>query len=66
MPSGYEWLFKYQDKMIPLMAKECALSTGKLPRGGLHRNSVDRITDRPNMTSAVDHGRKELTQPTDH
>ena len=30
------------------------LSTGYLPRGGLPRNSVDRITDRPDMISAVD------------
>ena len=40
------------------MAKGCALSTGYLPRGGLPRNSVDRITDRPDMSSAVDRGRK--------
>ena len=46
------------------MAKECALSTGNLPREGLPRNSVDRITDLPDMTSAVDRGRKALTQPT--
>ena len=45
-----------------LMAKGCALSTGYLPRGGLPRNSVDRITDRPDMTSAVDRGRKASTQ----
>ena len=38
------------------MAKGCALSTGYLPRGGLPRNSVDRITDHPDMTSAVDRG----------
>ena len=44
------------------MAKEWQLSTGNLPRGGLPRNSVDRITDRPDMTSAVDSGRKALTQ----
>ena len=42
------------------MAKGCALSTGYLPRGGLPRNSVDRITDRPDMTSAVDRGRKSI------
>ena len=35
------------------MAKGCALSTGYLPRGGLPRNSVDRITDRPDMISDV-------------
>ena len=44
------------------MAKGWALSTGNLPRGGLPRNSVDRITDRPDMTSAVDRGCKALTQ----
>ena len=44
------------------MAKGCALSTGNLPLGGLPRNSVDRITDRPDMTSAVYHGCKASTQ----
>ena len=45
------------------MAKGCALSTGYLPRGDLPRNSADRITDRPDMTSAVRRGRKaESTQ----
>ena len=44
------------------MAKGCALSTGYLPQGGLPRNSVDRITDRPDMTSAVVRGRKASTQ----
>ena len=44
------------------MAKGWALSTGNLPRGGLHRNTVDMITDRPDTTSAVDRGRKALTQ----
>ena len=44
------------------MAKVCVLSTGYLPRGGLPRNSVDRLTDRPDMTSAVDRGRKASTQ----
>ena len=43
------------------MAKVCVLSTGYLPRGGLPWNSVDRITDRPDMTSAVDRGRKAST-----
>ena len=45
------------------MVQECALSTGSLPWGGLLRNIVDRITDRPDMTSAVEHGRKASTQP---
>ena len=34
------------------MAKGCALSTGDLPRGGLPGNSMDRITDRPDLTMA--------------
>ena len=48
------------------MAKLWALSTGNLPRGGLPRNSVDGITDRPDITSAVDHERKALIQPANH
>ena len=44
------------------MTKGCVLSTAYLPRGGLPRNSVDRLTDRPDMTSAVDRGRKASTQ----
>ena len=44
------------------MAERCALSTGNLLGGGLPRNSVDRITDRPDMTSAVYRGRKASTQ----
>ena len=44
------------------MGKRHALSTGYVPRGGLPRNSVYRLTDRPNMTSAVYRGRKALTQ----
>ena len=44
------------------MAKGCALSTGYLPLEGLPRNSVDRQTDRPDMTSAIDRGRKSSTQ----
>ena len=44
------------------MMKRWPLNTGNLPRGGLPRNSVDRITDRPDMTSAVDRGREALTK----
>ena len=44
------------------MVKGCVLITGYLPRGGLSRNSVDRLTDLPDMTSAVDRGRKASTQ----
>ena len=42
------------------MTKGCTLSTGYLPRGGLPRNSVDRITDSPDMTTAVDGTAKTL------
>ena len=35
------------------MEKECRLITGKLPQGDLTRNSEVRITDHPDMTSAV-------------
>ena len=45
-----------------LMAIVCMLITCKLPLGGLSRNSVVRITYRPDMTSAVYHGRKEINQ----
>ena len=38
------------------------LSTGKPPLEGLPRNSVVRITDHPNMTSAVYRGSKASTQ----
>ena len=45
------------------MAKECMLSTGiKLPLGGLPRNSVVRMTDRQDMTSAVYCGCKATNQ----
>ena len=47
---------------MQLIAKGWALNTDNLPQGGLPRNSVDRITDRPDMTSAVDRGCKALTQ----
>ena len=38
------------------------LSSGKLPLGGLSRNNVVMITDRPDMTSAVYGGRKATNQ----
>ena len=46
------------------MAKEYVLSTGNLPQGGLPRNNVDRITDRPDMTLAFHLGYKAFTQQT--
>ena len=52
----------FKKSICQLRAKGWLLGTGNLPRGGLPRNSVDRITDRPNMTSAVDRGGKALTQ----
>ena len=59
------FLFRlFKNSSCQLLAKEGALSTGYLPQGGLPRNSVDRITDRPDLTSAVYCGRKALTQPT--
>ena len=57
------FLFRlFKNSICQLMANGWALSTGNMPRGGLSRNSVDRKTDRPDMTSAVDCGRKALTQ----
>ena len=44
------------------MAKECMLSTGKLPLGGFPRKSVVKITGRPDMNSAVYSGRKVSIQ----
>ena len=44
------------------MAKECTLRTGKVPLGGLPKKSVDRITDRLDMTSAVYLGCKAINQ----
>ena len=44
------------------MVKECTLNVGKLPVLGLSRNSVVRITERPDMTSAVNRGRKASNQ----
>ena len=46
----------FKKSICQLMAKECVQSAGNLPLGGLPRNSVDRITDCPDMTSAVDLG----------
>ena len=44
------------------MAKKCALYTVNL-LGEACPGRVDRITDRPDMTSAVYHGLKASTQP---
>ena len=51
-----------REEHLSINAKRCALSTGNLLRGGLPRNSVDRITDRSDMTSAVYRGSKASTQ----
>ena len=57
------FLFRLFKKSIcQLMAKRCALNTGNLLLGGLPRSSVDGITDRPDMTSAINRGRKASTQ----
>ena len=52
----------FKKSICQLMAKRCALSTSNLLRGGLPRNSVDRIADSPDMSSAVYRGRKATTQ----
>ena len=44
------------------MMKEFMLRTCKLPMGGLLKNSVVKINDCPNMTSAVYRGRKATNQ----
>ena len=44
------------------VVKECTVSIGKLPLEGLPRNSVLRITDHPDMTSAVCRGPKALNK----
>ena len=43
--------------------RKCALSIGSLSSRGLPRNIVARLTDRPDMTLAIDRGRIALTQP---
>ena len=52
---------------LPLIQEEQLSVNGKrmytqLPPGGLPRNIVVRITDRPHMTAAVYCGRKALNQ----
>ena len=44
------------------MVKEFTLCTGKLSMEGLHKNIVVRITDGPDMTTAVYHGYKATNQ----
>ena len=60
LPFFLSHLFKKSS--CSLMAKECTLTTSKMPPGGLPRNTMFRITDRPDMTSAVYRGRKALNQ----
>ena len=43
-------LLLIEEEQLSVNGEGCALSTGYLPRGGLPRNSVDRITDHPDMT----------------
>ena len=53
------FLFRlFKKSSCQLMPKECSLSTGKLPPVVLPRNSVVRITNCPDMPSAVYNGRK--------
>ena len=46
-----------------LMAKECTLSTGKLPSVSMSRHNVVRINDRCDITSAV-YSEHEVTKHT--
>ena len=53
------FLFRlFKKSNCQLMAKECTLNTCKLPLGHLPSNGAVRITDRPEMISAVNRGRK--------
>ena len=52
----------FEKSNCQLNAKECMLSTDKVPLGGLLGNNVVRITDHPNMTSVVYHGRNVINQ----
>ena len=51
-----------QEEQLSVNGEMMCAYTGYLPRGGLPRNSVYTITDRPDMTSAVDRGCKASTQ----
>ena len=55
----HENISTFKKSSCQLMIKERMLSSGKLPLGGLPRNSA---TDRPNMTSDVYCGRKAANQ----
>ena len=46
-----------------LMAKECTLSTGRLPSVSMSRHNVVRINDRCDITSAV-YSEREATKHT--
>ena len=52
----------FRDEQLSVNGGKCTLSTGKLPLGVLLRNSVVRITDRPDMISAVYRGSKATNQ----
>ena len=53
-----------QEEHMLIKAKECRISTSKLPLGGLPRKNVVRITDRTRtvMASAVYLGHKAINQ----
>ena len=55
---------RFKKSICHLMAKGCTLSTDNLPVGDMPRNSVGRITDRPDMISAVYCGNKASILPT--
>ena len=48
------------------MAKECTLNIGKLPPGGLPRNTVVKTTDCPELTSAVTMDVKQKSKQTNN
>ena len=57
-------LLLIQEEQLLVNGKKCTISTctSQVPPGGLHRNSVVKITDLLDMTSAVYHGCKATNQ----
>ena len=53
-----------QEEQLSVNGEECTLSTGKLPLGRLLRNSVVRITDRPDIIPLFTEGLKQQIKLT--
>ena len=51
-----------QEEQVSVNGERINAKTALIPLGGLPMNSVVRITDRPDMTSAVYHERKAINQ----